>query len=117
MAKKEDCIFCKIIGGEIPCSKIYEDDNFWVMNDAQPLSDGHCLIIPKKHYATILDMPPSLGTELVSLAKKQGLRLIKEKKAEGFNLVQNNFSSAGQFVMHVHFHIIPRKKGDGLKIK
>jgi len=117
MAKKEECIFCKIIDGKIPCSKIYEDDNFWIMDDANPAADGHCLIIPKKHYSTILDMPPSLGTELVSLAKGQGLRLIKEKKAEGFNLIQNNFSSAGQVVMHVHFHIIPRKAKDGLKIK
>ena len=55
MAKKEECVFCKIINGEIPCSKIYEDDNFWIMNDAQPLADGHCLIIPKKrrnYYST-----------------------------------------------------------------
>jgi len=116
MAKKDDCIFCRIASGEIKSRKLYEDDNFIVIPDANPVSEGHCLIIPRKHYPTILDLPPSLGTEFISLAKKQGLRLIKEGKASGFNLVQNNFSSAGQVVKHVHFHIIPRKDKDGLKI-
>jgi len=116
MIKKEDCIFCKIASGKIKNDKIYEDDSFFVVNDIHPTSDGHCLVITKNHYETILDMPPSLGTELVSLIKKQGLRLIKEKKAEGFNVVQNNFKSAGQLVEHVHFHIIPRTTNDRVKI-
>ena len=116
MAKKEDCVFCKIARGEIKNEKLYEDDNFFIINDIHPVSEGHCLIITKNHYETILDIPPSLGTELVNLIKKQGLRLIKEKKAEGFNVIQNNMEPAGQFVEHVHFHIIPRKAGDGVKI-
>jgi histidine triad (HIT) family protein len=114
---KNTCLFCDIANGKIKADIVYSDDNFFIMNDAHPATDGHCLIIPKKHYVTILDMPPSLGTELVSLAKKQGIRLIKEGKAEGFNLIQNNFASAGQVVKHVHFHIIPRKKGDGFRVK
>ncbi|MDP1728589.1 MAG: HIT domain-containing protein, partial [archaeon] len=69
----------------------------------------------KKHYETILDMPSSLGSELVDIAKKQGLRLIKEGKAEGFNLFQNNFKSAGQVVLHYHMHVIPRKINDNFK--
>jgi len=116
MAKKEDCVFCKIANGEIENEKIYEDDNFFIIDDAHPASEGHCLVITKKHYKTILDLPPSLGTELLSLIKEQGLRLIKEGKANGFNLVQNNFKPAGQLVEHVHFHIIPRKTNDGVKI-
>jgi len=112
--KKEDCVFCKIVSGEIPAEKVYEDDNFIVFNDIKPVSKGHCLIVTKKHYKTILDMPSSLGTELVDLIKNQGLRVMKEEKAEGFNLVENVFSAAGQIVMHVHFHVIPRKKDDGL---
>ncbi len=114
--KNKDCIFCKIVSGEIKADKIIDTDNFIVINDAHPISKGHCLIIPKNHYETLLDLPSTLGTELFDLAKKQGLRLVKEQKAEGFNLVQNNFKAAGQLVPHYHLHIIPRKIGDGLKI-
>jgi histidine triad (HIT) family protein len=111
----EDCIFCKIVKGEIPSSKVFEDDNFIVILDVKPKSDGHSLVIPKKHYRNLLDMPSTLGNELVSVAKEVALKLVKEKKIEGFNLIMNNESSAGQVVMHAHLHIIPRKTGDGLK--
>ena len=114
VTKKEECIFCKIARGEIKSKKLYEDDNFFVVNDIKPVAPGHCLIITKKHYETLLDTPSTLGSELIDLVKKQGLRLIKEEKAEGFNLVQNIMPAAGQIVMHVHFHVIPRKKNDGL---
>jgi histidine triad (HIT) family protein len=107
--KKEDCIFCKIIRGEIPVEKVCETDNFIVINDAHPETPGHCLILTKKHYATLLDMPDTLGVELIKIAKQQALRLINEKKVTGFKFNQNNFQSAGQVVPHVHFHIIPRK--------
>jgi histidine triad (HIT) family protein len=113
---KTDCVFCKIASGEIPAQKVYEDDNFIVINDANPVSDGHCMIIPKRHYVTLLDMPSSLGTELLSIAKAQSLRLIKEGKAEGFKLVNNNFDAAGQVVKHFHLHIIPEKTGVKRKI-
>ncbi len=116
MAEKSDCVFCKIIKGEIKADIISDEENFIVMNDVHPVSPGHCLIIPKKHYETVLDLPSTLGGELISLAKKQGSRLIKEQKAEGFNLFQNNFKAAGQFVPHYHLHVIPRKTGDKLKL-
>lgn len=111
----KDCVFCKIVRGEIKNEFIYDSDNFIVVNDIAPATPGHCLIIPKKHYETILDMPSSLGVEIMDIAKKQGLRLIKEGKAEGFNLFQNNFKSAGQVVPHYHLHVIPRKLGDTFK--
>ncbi len=114
--KNKDCVFCKIIAGDIPADKIYDSDNFIVMNDAHPVAVGHCLIIPKKHFVNLLDLPSTLGTELLDIVKKQSLRLIKEKKAEGFNILQNNFKAAGQVVMHSHLHIIPRKNNDGLKV-
>jgi histidine triad (HIT) family protein len=114
--EEKDCVFCKIISGDIKAEIIAEEDNFIIMNDKFPKTKGHCLIIPKKHYTTLLDIPSSLGTELISLVKKQGLRLMKENKSEGFNLIQNNFSAAGQVVMHAHFHVIPRKAGDSVKL-
>lgn len=108
----KDCVFCKIAKGEIPSEKIYENDNFFSIPDANQKVEGHSLIIPKKHFKTILDLPNSLGTELLECVKKTSLILIDKHNATGFNIVQNNFKDAGQVVEHVHFHILPRKKGD-----
>lgn len=115
--QKEDCVFCKITRGEIPSVKIWEDDNFFVINDLHPLSEGHCLVVPKRHYETLLDVPSTFGTEIMDVAKKQGLRLMKDEKAEGFNLVQNNFKAGGQLVPHFHIHIVPRKLNDNVKLE
>src|SRR4030042_4585054 len=112
----DECIFCKIAKGGVPREKIYENDNFFSVPDIKPIVPGHTLVIPKKHFETILDLPSSLGPELLDCIKKTSLKLIEEYKAEGFNLITNNFEAAGQVVKHVHFHIIPRKKGDGLKV-
>lgn len=111
-----DCIFCKIASGEIPKKRIYENDNFFSFLDQNQDIEGHALIISKKHFETILDMPSSLGQELLDCIKKTSLKLIDETKAEGFNVLSNNFESAGQIVNHVHFHILPRMKGDGVKV-
>lgn len=108
---KTDCVFCDIVAGKIKADIVYSDDNFIVINDAHPVADGHCLIIPRKHYATILDLPATLGCDLVSIAKKQGLRLIKEGKADGFKLINNNFRASGQVVPHFHMHVIPEREG------
>jgi len=110
----DNCIFCKIVKGEVDSKKVYVDDNFIGILDISPVSEGHTLIIPKKHYETLLDMPNTLGNELVEAIKKVALDLIKKGKAEGFNIVQSNYSVAQQEVPHLHFHIIPRKKQDGL---
>jgi len=111
-----ECIFCKIAAGQIPINKIYENDNFFSMPDKNPVTKGHSLIISKKHFETILDLPSTLGPELLDCIKNTVNYLIKNGKMEGFNLINNNFEAAGQAVKHVHFHIIPRKKNDGLKI-
>jgi len=111
-----DCIFCKIVSGEIPVKKIYENENFFSILDKNQNIKGHALIISKKHFDTILDMPDSLGYEFLDCIKKTALKLIDKTKAEGFNVVNNNFESAGQIVKHVHFHILPRKKGDSVKV-
>jgi len=110
----EECIFCKIAKGEIKSEKIYENDNFFSVPDVNQKVEGHSLVISKKHFDTTLDMPSSLGTELLDCIKKTALKLIDKHKAEGFNIINNNFDVAGQFVKHVHFHILPRKKGDSV---
>jgi|TARA_Y100000031_G_scaffold110060_1_gene121094 histidine triad (HIT) family protein len=111
-----DCIFCKI-EKENSEKKIYENDSFFSIYDINPLVEGHSLVISKKHFKTTLDVQNSLGPELLDCIKNTALKLIKEKNIEGFNVVNNNFEVAGQAVPHVHFHIIPRKKGDELKGK
>lgn len=113
--KDNDCIFCKIAKGEIPSEKIYEDDNFFVIKDINPKVKGHSIIIPKKHYKTILDMPGSLGNEMLDAVKKVSLKLIKDGKAGGFNLLINTYEVAGQVVPHFHIHILPRKRDDGFR--
>ena len=115
---KEDCVFCKIINGEIPPGKgkVYENKNFIAILDIEPLIEGHILIISKAHYKTILDLPNTLGTEFIDTIKKTALDLIFKEKAEAFNVLINNFKASGQIVPHLHAHIFPRKKGDGLKV-
>jgi histidine triad (HIT) family protein len=107
----DNCIFCKIVKGEIPAEIIYESDNFIAIPDAHPKTKGHTLIITKKHFTNIIDMPDSLGSELLEVVKKVGEKKIKDG-AHGFNLVNNCGEAAGQVVMHVHFHLMPRKKGE-----
>ena len=105
-----DCIFCKIVKGEIESKKVYEDDNFFGILDNNPISEGHTLIIPKKHFETILDLPTELYSECFDMLKKSGKTLMEQIQADGFNVINNNFSVAGQIVPHLHFHIIPRRK-------
>ncbi len=109
----QDCIFCRISSGKIPAEKIYENANFFSIPDANPKIEGHSIVISKKHFSTILDLPTSLGQELIDGIKNTSIKLMKEKNALGFNIINNNFASAGQIVNHIHFHVIPRKDGDG----
>lgn len=113
----EDCIFCKIVKGEIKSEKVYEEDNFLAVLDVNPETEGHTLVLPKKHFKTILDTPSSLGEEFLDAIKKTALQLIDKHKAEGFNVVFNTNKVAGQEVDHVHAHIMLRKSGDGMKLK
>lgn len=110
-----NCIFCKIAKGEIPAEKIKESNNFFVIFDKDPKTEGHALVIPKKHFVTILDIPNTLGQELLKIIKDTASDLMDKKFGDGFNLIQNNLEVAGQVVMHAHFHIIPRKEGDGIR--
>jgi len=93
-----------------------ENGIFGIIKDVNPKTRGHSLVISKKHYETFLDMPSSLFGEFLETAKKAVLKLMKEEKAEGFNLVMNNYKVAGQLVPHTHLHILPRYKGDGFNL-
>jgi histidine triad (HIT) family protein len=113
-----DCIFCQIINGkaEPGKGKVYEDDKFMAILDLYPKAKNHTLIISKKHYKTLLDLPTSQGNELQEAIKNVSLDLINTKKAEAINVLSNVGEIAGQIVSHLHVHIIPRKKDDNLKI-
>ena len=112
----DDCVFCKMANGKIAVKKIYENDNFFSILDMNPIADGHCLVISKKHFNNFLDLPNIMGAELMDCTKKTALKILDERNAEGFNIINNNFEVAGQIVNHFHHHIIPRKKGDKVKL-
>lgn len=104
----EDCLFCKIIKGEIPCHKIYEDENVLAFLDINANPVGHTLVIPKSHYVNILDVQESDLINVICAVKKVANHYVDNKNATGFNLQVNNGKSAGQEVAHLHFHILPR---------
>lgn len=106
-----DCIFCKIIKGELPCTKVYEDDNTLAFLDINPGNKGHTLIIPKEHYETIDETPEKVLEKIIVTVKKIAKAIAK--MADGYNLISNNKRVSGQLVPHLHFHIIPRYKEDG----
>ena len=112
--RNENCIFCKILNGDIPSTKVYEDDQFVIMLDIGPASFGHALILPKDHYANIFEMPEEVLSKSICLAKTFGEKLVKALGADGLNLVQNNGTAAGQTVFHYHLHLIPRYDGDSV---
>ena len=111
----EDCIFCKIASGEIPCTKIYEDEKVISFLDIGPVNKGHALVIPKEHSETLLDTQNSVVMAVAKAVKNVAFALKEVQGVEGFNVLQNNFKMAGQVVPHYHVHIIPRFEGDGLK--
>ena len=114
--RQADCIFCKIIAGEIPSNTIYEDDTFKVVLDASPASKGHALILPKKHYADIYDIDEEVAGKAMKLAKKLAGHMTEVLGCDGFNILQNNHEVAGQTVFHFHMHLIPRYEGDNAGI-
>ena len=107
----DDCIFCKIIKGEIPSYKIYEDENVYVFLDIKPLSKGHTLVLPKKHYQGIQDIPEELLCEVNKISKRIVKRIQEKYSPLGFIINQNNGESAGQTIHHYHLHIKPVYEG------
>jgi histidine triad (HIT) family protein len=111
-ASKAQCIFCKIIGGEIPSFKIYEDNKVYAFLDINPVNAGHTLVVPKEHYIVFPQMPDALTTHLMKVVKYLSGAIFEMTGAHGINVFQNNGAAAGQEVPHVHVHIIPRFQDD-----
>ena len=110
-----ECIFCKIVEGEMPCYKIYETEKAIAFLDINPVAKAHTLVIPKEHIERIELCDDETLKELMMVVKKVGTVIAKTYHSD-FNLVLNNGESAGQLIKHLHFHIIPRVKGDEITI-
>ena len=104
------CIFCKILNKEIPSFKIYEDENTYAFLDINPINKGHTLVISKKHYKDIYDIPENTLKHLISTVKKLSIPIKQTTNADGISISQNNEEEAGQVIFHIHFHIIPKFK-------
>ncbi len=109
-----DCIFCKMVAGEIPVVKIYEDDAVLAFLDIGPLSDGHTLVIPKQHFKRLDECPAEILGKLGSQLGKIAKAVATAMNTDGYNVLCNNGRAAGQLVEHLHFHIIGRKTSDGI---
>ena len=110
------CIFCKIVKGEIPCNKIYEDEKTLAFLDIGPVNKGHTLVIPKEHAEKIYELSKDSLDALMSSVQKVSLAIEKTLNCD-FNLINNNGEKAGQVVKHVHIHIIPRRDKEEFGIK
>ena len=113
---RDDCIFCKLANGVFATRSIYEDEDFNVILDLAPATKGHALILPKQHADNIYDLPDDTAAKVFVLAKKLAQKMTERLGCEGFNIVQNNGTVAGQTVFHFHLHLIPRYADDQQKI-
>ncbi len=111
-----DCIFCKIIAGDIPSATIYENDEFKVILDRFPSGEGHALILPKNHVANVFEIDPEQAGRAYALAAKLAKAMKEVLGFEHMNILQNNGTVAGQTVFHFHIHLIPRWENDGIKL-
>ncbi|WP_312070916.1 HIT family protein [Anaerotignum propionicum] len=111
-----DCIFCKILNGDIPSATIYEDEEFKAILDRFPANEGHVLILPKEHSANIFEIDPQLAGRLFTLATKIAREMKRILGFEHMNVMQNNGTVAGQTVYHFHLHLIPRYENDSITI-
>nr|WP_238320663.1 HIT family protein [Limisalsivibrio acetivorans] len=110
-----ETIFSKIIKGEIPSSKVYEDEDFIAILDIMPTNLGHVLLIPKEYFENIFDAPESVGSKVYPLLSKLAKAMKEALNCDGINIVQNNGKAAGQEVFHAHIHLIPRYENDGIR--
>ncbi|MDD9953057.1 MAG: HIT family protein [Candidatus Woesearchaeota archaeon] len=110
-----DCLFCKIVAGEIPCMKVDESEHFLAFLDIAPVQQGHTLVIPKEHSESFDDFSTEHATEFLEFTQKVSKHVVKQVGAAGCNVGINNGEAAGQIIFHTHFHVIPRRERDGLE--
>lgn len=111
-----DCLFCKIISGEIPSHKIYEDEKVLAFLDITPINKGHTLVVPKEHSENLLTMSEEQIGEVFLAAQKVAKKIEAVLKPDGFNIGMNNKPGAGQIIFHAHVHVMPRFNNDGFKL-
>lgn len=109
-----NCIFCKIASGEIPSIRLLDTPDVLAFLDIGPLAPGHALLIPRQHYESILDVPPQALATVTAVLPRLAGAILHATGAPGMNILQNTGRSAGQVVLHLHFHLIPRREGDRL---
>lgn len=108
-----DCIFCKIVAGQIPSTKVYEDAEILAFMDIGPIVKGHTLVIPKQHFDLVTDAPVGVLARVMNVVQKVAAAQLNALKADGVNVFQANGKAAGQVVPHLHFHVVPRFHTDG----
>ena len=113
----DNCIFCKIIAGEIPSTTVYEDDDVKAILDVNPAAKGHVIVLPKHHAADVFSIPDADLSAAICAAKKIAKALKETYNCDGINILQNNGEAAGQSVFHLHIHVIPRFKDDTVNLK
>ena len=116
MSSDPDCIFCKIIAGEIPCFKLHENDDTLAFMDINSANEGHALIIPKEHSVDVHAVSDSAISATIITAKRIAAAVDKTLSPDGINLIQCNGPAAAQSVLHFHMHVLPRRDGDELKL-
>jgi histidine triad (HIT) family protein len=107
------CIFCRIVRGELPSTRVYEDEEVLAFMDIGPIIKGHTLVVPKQHHDPLIQTPEPLLAKLIAVVRRIAAAQMKGLKADGVNVHQSNGACAGQVVPHLHFHVIPRFEGDG----
>ena len=116
MAADPDCLFCKIVAGEIPSTRVYEDERTIVFMDINPATRGHVLVIPREHATDLLEIDQQDLAAVAHTAQKFARRVKERLGADGVNLLNSCGSSAWQTVFHFHLHVIPRYTGDPLRL-
>jgi histidine triad (HIT) family protein len=109
----ENCAFCRIVRGELPSVKLFEDDRILAFLDVAPINPGHSLIIPKEHHASLTTVPDALLEGMMRLVPRLGQAVVRVVDGDGFNLHLANGQCAGQVILHTHLHVIPRLGTDG----
>lgn len=107
------CVFCEIASGRLPAAKLYEDEHCLAFLDIRPIFRGHALVIPRRHSVGMAEAAPAALSSMMRAVQRLGPAVVKAVRAEAFNLFQADGEAAGQTVFHLHFHVLPRRKGDG----